>query len=72
MKFGFEFANYLRKYDFIKTLRYVIVPVKFCLNVGNNEYITLCKFGGRIVSSCEVLESSSLRPQQAKKARSAK
>ena len=53
------------------TSRYVIVSVTFCLNIGNNEYIILCNFGGRIVSNCEVLEGSSLLSQQAKKARSA-
>ena len=28
----------------------VIVSVKLCLNVGNNDYITLCNFGDRIMS----------------------
>ena len=28
----------------------VIVSVKLCLNVGNNDYITLCNFGNCIMS----------------------
>ena len=30
------------------TLSCVILLVKLCINVGNNEYITLCNFGDRI------------------------
>ena len=26
----------------------MIVSVKLCINVGNNEYITICNFVGRI------------------------
>ena len=42
-------AVWVRKlYSLNWTLRCVIVSVKLCVNVGNNEYITLCNFGGRI------------------------
>ena len=42
-------AIWVRKlYSLNWTLRCVIVSVKLCINVGNNEYITMCNFGGCI------------------------
>lgn len=38
-----------QQYGVIMTSNSVIVSVKLCLNVGNNDYITLCKFGDRIM-----------------------
>ena len=35
------------------TSDYTIVPIKLCLDVGNDEYI-LCTFGRRIMSGFEV------------------
>ena len=46
----------------------VIVSIKLCLNVRNNEYITLWTFGGCIKSSFEVTGGEPLpRSQKAKK-----
>ena len=36
------------------TSDYTIVPIKLCLDVGNDEYIILCTFGRRIMSGFEV------------------
>ena len=39
------------------TSYYVIVSIKVFLNVGNDEYIILCNFGGRtIMSGFEVID----------------
>ena len=46
----FEFCQCIQQYDVIMTSNYVIVSVKLCLKVGNNDYIILCNFGGRIMS----------------------
>lgn len=35
------------------TSNYIIVPIKLCLDVGNDKYILLCTFGSRIMSSSE-------------------
>ena len=34
----------------------IILSTKLCLDVGNNEYIILCDFGGRIISRLKVVE----------------
>ena len=36
--------------DVVMTSYHIIVPIKFCLDVGNDECIILCNFGGRIMS----------------------
>ena len=36
------------------TSNYVIVSIKLCLDVRNDEYIILCNFGGRIMSESRV------------------
>ena len=38
------------------TSYHIIVSIKFCLDVGNDECIILCNFGGRIMSGFEILE----------------
>ena len=38
------------------TSDYVIVPIKSCPEVGNDEKIILCGFGGRSMSVFEVIE----------------
>lgn len=48
MEFGF--CQYIQQYDVIMTSNFVIISVKLCLNVGNNDYITVCNFGDRIMS----------------------
>ena len=35
---------------------YVIVSIKLCLDVENNECIIQCNFAGRIISCFEVIE----------------
>ena len=35
------------------TSNYIIVPIKLCLDVGNDKYIILCTFGSRIMSGFE-------------------
>ena len=37
------------------TSDYVIVSIKLCLEVGNDEYIIVCNFGGRRMSGFEVI-----------------
>ena len=44
------------------TSDYVIVSIKLCLGVGNDEYIILCKFGGSIRSAFEFIEGTSEAP----------
>ena len=41
---------------------YIIVSVKLCLDVGNNEYIILCNFDGRSIGGFEVIEGGSRSP----------
>ena len=41
---------------------YIIVSVKLCLDVGNNEYIILCNFDGRSMSGFEVIAGGSRSP----------
>ena len=53
MDFGF---CHLSQHRVIMTSNYVIVPIKLYLDVGNDEHIILCNFGGRFVSSFEVME----------------
>ena len=48
MEFGF--CQYIQQYDVIMTSNFVIISVKLCLNVGNNDYITVCNFGDHIMS----------------------
>ena len=35
------------------TSNYIIVPIKLCVDVGNDKYIILCTFGSRIMSGFE-------------------
>ena len=35
---------------------YVIVSIKLCPEVGNDEYIIVCNFGGRRISAFKVIE----------------
>ena len=44
---------------------FVIVSIKLCLNGGNDEYISLCKFGGLILNCFEVIEGEGGGPQVA-------
>ena len=37
------------------TSDYVIVSIKLCPEVGNDEYIIVCNFGGRRMSGFEVI-----------------
>ena len=37
------------------TLFYVIVTIKLCPEVGNDEYVILRNFGGRMMSGVQVL-----------------
>ena len=46
MEFGF--FQQIQQYDVTVTSSYVIVSIKLCPDVGNNESIVLCNFGGRI------------------------
>ena len=41
---------------------HIIVSIKFCLDVGNDECIILCNFGGRIMSGFEILEGDPQSP----------
>lgn len=34
----------------------IILSTKLCLDAGNNEYVILCNFGGRIISGFKVIE----------------
>ena len=52
------------------TSDYVIVSIKLCPEVGNDEYIIVCNFGGRRMSGCKVIEGGlrgARRSQEAKK-----
>ena len=51
-----DFANKIQQIDVIMTPRYVIVSVKICLNVGNNDYFTLFNFGDHIMNVIEIIE----------------
>ena len=42
-----------QQYDVIITSNYVIVSIKLCLDVGNDECIILCSFCGCIMSGFE-------------------
>ena len=44
------FGRQIQQYDVIMMSNYVIVPIKLCLVVGNDERFLLCNFGGRIMS----------------------
>ena len=57
------------------TSNYVIVPIKLYLDVGNDKHIILFNFGGRFVSSFEIMKGDpeappSGRRKQKQKARS--
>ena len=54
------FYQWIQQHDVIMTSNYVIVWIKLCLNVGSNEFITLCNI--------EVIEGELLRSKEAKKA----
>lgn len=51
-----DFANKIQQIDVIMTSRYVIVSVKICLNVRNNDYFTLFNFGDHIMNVIEIIE----------------
>ena len=36
------------------TSNYVIVSIKLCLDAGNNEYIILSNFGGRVMNGLKL------------------
>ena len=36
------------------TSKYVILSIKLCLDAGNNEYIILSNFGGRILNGVKL------------------
>ena len=44
------------------TSYHIIVSIMFCLDVGNDECIILCNFGGRIMSGFEILEGDLQSP----------
>ena len=44
------------------TSDYVIMSIKLCPVVGNNEYIIVCDFVGRKMGGIEVLEGGFLDP----------
>ena len=48
--------------DVVMTSYHIIVSIKFCLDVGNDECIILCNFGGRIMSVFEILEGDLQSP----------
>ena len=52
------------------TSNYVIVPIKLCLVVGNDERFLLCDFGGRIMSGLKKVlgraREAPIRSQEAK------
>ena len=56
-KFGF--CQSIQQYDVIMTSDDVIMSIKSCPEVGNDEKIILCGFGGRSVSVFEVIEGAS-------------
>ena len=33
-----------------------MVSIKLCLDVGNDDYLTLCNFGSSVISGFEVIE----------------
>ena len=43
------------------TSDYVIVLIKLCPEVGNDEFIIVCNFGGRGMSDLKVMEGRGLR-----------
>lgn len=46
---------------------FVIVSIKLCLNGGNDEDISLYKFGGLILSGFKVIEGEGGRPPGGRK-----
>ena len=52
--FRFE-GEEIQQYDVIMASSYVTVPIKLCLDAGNDEYIIRCNFVGRIRSFFEVI-----------------
>ena len=46
------------------TSDYVIVSIKLCPEVGNDEYIIVCNFGGRRMSGFEVIGAPAGRRKQ--------
>ena len=53
----FRFCPEIQQYD-VK-FRVHFVSIMLCLDVGKNNYIILCNFGGRSMSGCEVTERGS-------------
>ena len=50
------------------TTDYGIMSIKLCLEVGNDEYIIVCNFGGRRMKGFEVIVMAELHAR-AKRAR---
>ena len=46
----------IQQYDVQMTSNYVILLIKFSLNVGNDDYIILCNFDDLIISGLEAEE----------------
>lgn len=44
------------------TSDYIIALIELSLNVGNDEYIVQCNFGGHSTSGVEVIEGGRLEP----------
>lgn len=44
------------------TSDYIIALIELSLNVGNDEYIVQCNFGGHSTSGVEVIEGGRLKP----------
>ena len=65
------FCQQIQQYDVtVMTSNYVIVPIKLCLVVGNDERFLLCDFGGRIMSGLKNVlggaPEAPIRSQEAK------
>ena len=60
MEFGI--CKNIHQYDVQMTSNYVKMSIKLCLNVGNEDYIILCNFGGLIISGLEAEEGVSEPP----------
>ena len=48
-----------------------IKSIKLCSEVGNDEYINLCYFGGRRISGFEVIEGGPQRHTRSQEAKEA-
>ena len=54
------------------TSDYVIVSIKLCPEVGNDEYVIVCNFGGRRMSGFEVIGGGGGGLQGARRSQKAK